>query len=728
MSIGLTEEHRALRDAVRGWATRHVPPAVVRDAVNAEREARPEFWKGLAEQGLLGLHLPEEFGGGGQGLLELAVVVEEFGRSMVPGPFVPTVLAAAVLHDAGHTAHLSGLADGSLTAAVALTPGTLTLSGASLSGESAPISGGQLADLFVLPAGDGDSLSWVVVARERVDVAELPSYDPTRRLARVTASGVNIDAADVLAVAEPQRVLDLAATVFAAEASGLADWCVATAADYAKVREQFGRPIGQFQGVKHRCARMLARAEQARAAAWDAARSVGVQGTDETSLVAAVAAALAPEAAFSTAKDCVQVLGGIGFTWEHDANLYLRRAHSARLLLGGTTSWQRRIAGLVRAGTRRELGVQLPPEAEQIRADVRAELEPAKALDGKARTDYLAEHGYSAPHLPEPWGKSADPVTQLVIAEELRAAELKPADLVIGGWVVPTLISHANSEQQQRWLPASLRGDIVWCQLFSEPGAGSDLAALSTRATKVDRGWVLNGQKVWTSMAKQAHFGICLARTDPSVPKHKGLSYFVIDMSSPGIDIRPLRELTGEALFNEVFLDNVFVPEENLIAEPGDGWKLARTTLANERVALSYESSIGTGGEALLRIAEGRDEELDAEQLATLGGLLADAQAGGVLALRSTLRSLSGAQPGPESSIGKLLGAEHGQQVWQVAMDWLGPDALSIADQGRSAVHQRFLAARCNTIAGGTTEVQLNIIGERLLGLPRDPEPGPSAR
>ncbi|WP_258008497.1 acyl-CoA dehydrogenase family protein, partial [Rhodococcus sp. ENV425] len=445
---------------------------------------------------------------------------------------------------------------------------------------------------------------------------------------------------------------------------------------------------------------------------------------DEASLAAAVAGATAPEAAFAVAKDCIQILGGIGYTWEHDAHLYLRRAQSLRILLGSTASWRRRVTDLTRRGARRVLGIDLPPEAEQIRTGVRDELAPAVDLGGGERTRYLAEKGYTAPHLPAPWGKGADAVTQLVIAEELRAANLTPHDMIIGNWVVPTLIAHGSPEQQRRFVPPSLRGEIVWCQLFSEPGAGSDLASLTTKATKVDGGWVLQGQKVWTSMARDAHWGICLARTDASVPKHKGLSYFLVDMrSSEGLDIRPLREITGEALFNEIFIDNVFVPDDCLVGEPGDGWKLARTTLANERVSLSHDSSLGSGGEALLELAAGLPGGLDDEQATTLGKVLCDAQTGGLMGLRTTLRSLAGAQPGAESSVAKLLGVEHIQQVWEVAMDWAGPRAL-LGGQHRRSATQMFLNSQCMSIAGGTTNVQLNIIGERLLGLPRDPEPG----
>ncbi|WP_339155088.1 acyl-CoA dehydrogenase [Actinomadura luteofluorescens] len=722
MTIGLTEEHRDLRDAVRAFTSRQVTPAAVRAAVDAGREKAPAFWDDLAAQGLLGLHLPEDAGGAGYGLVELAVVLEELGRAVTPGPFLPTVLASAVLHRAGHTEHLPSLAGGSAVGAVGLDAGSLTISrsggGITVTGTSGPVLGGPLADLFVLPAKDGDATAWIVLPRDAVRADELPSHDLTRRLARVGLENRAVPGRSVLDL-DPQAVPDLAAVLFAAEASGLADWATATAAEYAKVREQFGRPIGQFQGVKHRCARMLAHAEQARACAWDAARAHDDGGAREASLAAAVAGATSVQAAFQTAKDCVQTLGGIGFTWEHDASLYLRRAQTLRVLLGSTASWRRRVARLTLDGVRRELRVELPPEAERIRVEVRAELEPAKALDGRERLGYLADRGYTSPHLPEPWGKGADAVSQLVIAEEMRAAGLRAHDMIIGNWVVPTLIAHGSAAQHERFLPASLRGDIRWCQLFSEPGAGSDLAALGTRAEKVEGGWKITGQKVWTSMAREADWGILLARTDPSVPKHKGLSYFLLDMGSPGIDIRPLRELTGDTLFNEVFLDGVFIPDDLLVASPGDGWKLARTTLANERVSLSNDSSLGSGGEALLKLATDADDE----RLTTLGGILCDAQSSSLFGLRTTLRSLAGGQPGAESSIGKLIGVEHIQQVWETAVDWIGPEALT--GEGRGGMDDptwMFLNSRNMSIAGGTTDVQLNIIGERLLGLPRDPQ------
>ncbi|WP_016910235.1 acyl-CoA dehydrogenase family protein, partial [Streptomyces xiaopingdaonensis] len=312
------------------------------------------------------------------------------------------------------------------------------------------------------------------------------------------------------------------------------------------------------------------------------------------------------------------------------------------------------------------------------------------------------------------------------IAEELQAAGLRPVDLVIGAWVVPTLVAHGTDGQRDRFLPPTLRGEVTWCQLFSEPDAGSDLASLTTKAERVPGGWRLTGQKVWTSMAREADWGICLARTEPEAPKHSGISYFLLDMASPGLDVRPLREITGDSLFNEVFLDGVFVPDDCLVGKAGDGWRLARTTLANERVSLSSGSSLGAAEETLLRLA--RDErDSDPSRTETLGRLLAAAHSCALLRLRSTLRSLAGEQPGAESSIAKLIGVEHLQEAWETAVEWRGADALCGARQPRDATWW-FLNSRCMSIAGGTTDVQLNIVGERLLGLPRDPEPAAPIR
>jgi alkylation response protein AidB-like acyl-CoA dehydrogenase len=259
-------------------------------------------------------------------------------------------------------------------------------------------------------------------------------------------------------------------------------------------------------------------------------------------------------------------------------------------------------------------------------------------------------------------------------------------------------------------------GEIGWCQLFSEPGAGSDLASLRTRADRVEGGWVLNGQKVWTSLALDAHWGICLARTDPDAPKHDGITCFFVDLrNTPGIDIRPLREMTGDAWFNEVFLTDVFVPDDCVIGRVHDGWRAGRTTLANERVTMGGGASIGPGIDAALELA-GDDPLTTAE----LGGLLAEAHALAALRTRTTLRSLAGGGPGPESSVLKLLGVLHDQRVQEVGMFLHGAAAAVQEGDAAGWIHG-FLWNRSLTIAGGTSEIQRNVIAERLLGLPRDP-------
>ncbi|MCB1003774.1 MAG: acyl-CoA dehydrogenase family protein [Acidimicrobiales bacterium] len=368
------------------------------------------------------------------------------------------------------------------------------------------------------------------------------------------------------------------------------------------------------------------------------------------------------------------------------------------------------------------MAVELPEGHEDVRREVRRFVDETTAADKSEWTPRMAAAGYLVPYWPEPWGRAAGPLEQLVIDEEFAAAGLRRPHLQVGAWVLPTLIAHGTPEQQERWIPGTLRGEISWCQMFSEPGAGSDLASLATRAERAEGGWRLTGQKVWTTLAHQADFAICLARTSPDRPKHEGITCFIVDMSAPGLDIRPLRELTGHEMFNEVFLDGVFVPDDAVVGGVDDGWRAARTTLENERVSMGSGSSFGPGVENLLRLALTDGRAGDPLVLDRLGQLLAEGQSLAVLGLRTTLRALAGAEPGPESSVRKLLGVEHEQRVQEAGLALLGPDGAA-ADGEAALWIAGFLGNRCLTIAGGTSEVQRNVIAERLLGLPRDPEP-----
>jgi len=710
---------------VRGWAGRHVTREVVRHAAEADAEQLPSCWEKFAGQGLLGLHLPEPHGAG-YGLLELAVVLEELGRALLPGPFLPTVLASAVLSRGGVSELVGGLADGSRAGAVGLSPGLVAVpadGGLRVSGATAPVTGGLVADMLVLNAAGPDGEVWFAVEASDVERAAPPSLDLTRRAARISTAGLLVPASRVLTGV---NVRDVAAALTAAEAAGVAAWCLETATAHATLRVQFGRPIGQFQAVKHRCAEMLLAVEQARAAAWDAARALDGGSASAADpgwaggMAAGVAAVLGPDAAVRCAEDCIQLLGGTGFTWEHDAHLYLRRALALRGVAGGSGAWSDRVAELALRGVRREVDVELPAEAEPLHDELEVVAAELASLDPATRRVRMADEGWIVPHLPRPWGRGAGPLEQLVIQQEFRTAGVRTPDLVIGAWVVPTLVGYGSDAQRQRFLPPTLRGELTWCQLFSEPGAGSDLAALSTRAERVDGGWRLTGQKIWTSIAHEADWGICLARTGPAEPKHRGISYFLVDMRTPGLDVRPLRELTGRAMFNEVSLDGVLVPDDCLVGEPGDGWRLARTTLANERVALSSGWAMSPGVGDLVRLLRRRGLDADPVVRRELGGLVCAEQTFALLGLRTTLRALSGLEPGPTSSTRKLLGIRHAQRVAEYGWSLLGADGALL--EGEDAFWPGLvLGTRAMSIAGGTTEVQLNILAERLLGLPRDP-------
>jgi alkylation response protein AidB-like acyl-CoA dehydrogenase len=764
MAIGIGEDHEELRRAVRRWVEARCGPEVPRALLDADKETMAPCWESLAEQGWLALHVDEGRGGQGAGFTELAVVIEELARVPVPGPVTTTMLAAAAVAAApdepARRGLLAALADGTAPAAVVL-PSSGTLEGHRdaagdlvVSGTLRPVLGAPLARSVLAPvavdaatdtspwmpgegpgksgggsAGGQGGVVWCLVELDApgTSIEPLSSFDPTRRVGAVHVASHSVVPERQLPGVDGATVLDLALVVAAAECAGGARWCLEVGTEHARTRRQFGRPVGQFQAVKHKLADMLVAVEQITALAWDAAAAVDAHDVSQRRLSAALAGAFALDAYVECAKSCIQVLGGMGFTWEHDAHMHLRRAITLRQLLGGSDALRVGAARAALGGSRRTLGTELPEEAEAVREEIRPLVTRVVEAGKGHRRRAMVEFGLLTPHWPAPYGRDAGPIEQLVIDQEFAAVELSRPNLGVGAWALPTIIAHGTPEQQERFVTPTLLGELVWCQLFSEPGAGSDLAALSTRATRVEGGWVLDGQKVWTSVAQRADFGICLARTDPEAPKHAGITYFLVDMHAAGIEVRPLREITGDALFNEVFLTEVFVPDDCVVGPVHGGWRLARTTLANERVSMSSGMTFGWGIEAILGWLSGRPQRAeDQVVLDRLGALLAEAQSVALLGERTTLRSVSGVEPGPEASVRKLLGAEHEQRVQELGLGLLGPEGATT--EGDAALWSRgFLSTRCLTIAGGTSEVQRNVIAERLLGLPRDPEPvGPA--
>ncbi|MBI5338784.1 alkylation response protein AidB-like acyl-CoA dehydrogenase [Mycobacterium sp. BK558] len=703
MSATITDEQAEARDLVRSWAAGSGSVDAVRDVEHGTADAWRGPYAALADLGMFGVALAEEHGGADGTVADLCAMLEEAAAALVPGPVATTALATLVLGEA-QTEWLGALASGQRTAGAALIA-DLTVADGAVSGTVPAVLGATADGLLLLPAGDG----WVVVdaAAPGVTVEPRKATDFSRPLARVV-----LDRAAAVPVAmSAERVTDLAVTLAAAEAAGVARWLLRTATEYAKVREQFGKPIGSFQAIKHMCAEMLLRSEQASVAAADAARAAGDTDDAQLSIAAALAASVGIEAAKANAKDCIQVLGGIGITWEHDAHLYLRRAYGLAQFLGGRSHWLRRVAALTQQGVRRDLHIDLASVAD-LRPEIASAVADVAAAPADRRQAVMAETGLLAPHWPRPHGRGAGPAEQLLIDQELAAAGVTRPDLVIGWWAVPTILEHGSAEQIEQFVPATLRGDLMWCQLFSEPGAGSDLAALRTKAVRAEGGWKLTGQKVWTSAAQKAHWGVCLARTDPDAPKHKGITYFLVDMKSPGIVIRPLREITGDELFNEVFFDDVFVPDEMVVGGVDDGWKLARTTLANERVAMAQGTALGNPMEELLRVVS--ESDVDDAQRDRLGELIVTAQVGSLLDQRIAQLAVGGRDPGPQASARKLIGVRYRQALAEFRME-LSEGAGAVENQ---QVHD-FLNTRCLTIAGGTEQILLTMAGERLLGLPR---------
>jgi 3-oxochol-4-en-24-oyl-CoA dehydrogenase len=713
MSIAITDDHRALADTATDFLTKREARADARALLEAAEEALPAWWGEVAELGWLGLHLPEEHGGSGYTLEELVVVVEQFGRVVAPGPFVPTVLTSAVLAAVGGDVaaeQLPGLADGSVLGAVAL-GGEVTVADGTASGDAGNVLGGGFAQLLLVATGEDVA---VVQVGNGVSVEVPANMDPTRRTARVTLDG----AAAVVLPGARRQLVDLARVILSAEAAGMARACTEMAAEYAKERIQFGRPIAMFQAVKHHCANMAVATELATSAVWDAARAAATGG-DQLSFAAAVAATLSVPAADLCANLNTQVHGGIAITWEHDAHLYMRRATVLRQFIDPAAA-AAEVTDLTRAGVVREKAVELPPEAEAIRAGVREFVARVKDLPADEQLSELLDSGYAQPHWPTPFGRAAGAVEQLVIEEEFKVAGVKKPSYGITGWNILTLIQYATEDQIARWVRPAMEQQVVWCQLFSEPDAGSDAAGVTTKASRVDGGWLVNGQKVWTSGAHVSGFGFATVRTNPDVPKHDGITMMVIDMHAPGVEIRPLKMTSGDSEFNEVFFNDVFVPDDDVVGAVDGGWTVARATLGNESVSIgSGDGAMTLPAAVLIAASDARPGRLVGGE-ARLGRYAANVHASGLLNVRSANRAVAGGGPGPEGAMSKLILSENLHEAAATYTEVLGPEMAFM--EGEAVIANGLvLMHRGLSIAGGTSEIKRNQIGERILGLPRDP-------
>ena len=356
----------------------------------------------------------------------------------------------------------------------------------------------------------------------------------------------------------------------------------------------------------------------------------------------------------------------------------------------------------------------------------------------------FGESGFATPTWPAEYGagSSLSPGQARAVSEVLNTYKApRPSNIIGIGMGGPTVIVWGSEDVKQRFLRGIATNEEIWCQLFSEPGAGSDVAGLATRAERDGDEWVINGQKVWTSLAHLARYGMLLARTDPDQPKHRGLSYFVIDMHGPGVDVRPLRQITGDAEFNEVFFENARVPDAWRLGPVGDGWRVAITTLMNERVSLSGPGSVSgdtIGGSPIQRIIDRHRPVEDPRLRQRLAAAWIDHRIIGLNNQRAADRRRKGAEAGPEGSITKLQSAEFNQRVQKLAIDLEGLSGVAWEGKGLTGettlswsptaqddhrtVARGFLRAQANTIEGGTSAIMRNILGERVLGLPKEPD------
>lgn len=746
MPLAVTTEQDDLAEAVSRFAAHHAAVDTTREAfVSIAAGELPTWWKELVDNGFHAIHLPESVGGQGGTLADTACVVEAAAAALLPGPLLPTITAGAVANlpnGSGGSGEvlLRELAAGA--PAVVVLPEHHAIRATAeghawrLSGSTQSVSGACAARVILI-AAHTDSHGDVWFALDSDDRDELSSLSVEQQHGTDLCTDIGtlhladhvVGSDSVLTGIDTERARALVVALAACAAAGTVRRCAEAATDYIRTREQFGKPVGTFQALQHKAAALLVNSELAAAAAWDAIRA-SQDTLEQHRLAAATAALVAVAPSTDLVLDALLMFGAIGYTWEHDTHLFWRRATSLAASIGPMTRW-RREAGEISRTTKRSTTIALDPDVEpDFRELVASTLDRAMAVDNEipseddrdpglargSRREVLAGAGLVGPTLPAPWGLGASAVQQVIIADEFaRRPGLVRPSLGIAEWIIPTILGSGTDAQRDRFADPTLRGELRWCQLFSEPGAGSDLASLRTRAARVDGGWLVNGHKIWTSLANRAQFGALLARTDPDSPKHRGISYFLIDMSSPGVEVRPIKQASGQSEFNEVFLTDVFVPDDMLVGNPGEGWDLAVSTMAVERTAIGNYVEIDRTA-ALRHVVDTGGEDRDTA-LQALGDVEAHATAIKAMVLRETLRLVEGRGAGPTSSIAKYAMVLLLRRASTATLALSG--RVAMLEHSDPAVVEPYFHIPAELIGGGTPEIQLTVIASMILGLPR---------
>lgn len=728
-----------------------VTPEGLRALLDRPGSFDADLWREVQEQGWIQAPLEEDLGGFGLGWKLAADLVRLCGRQTASVPLVPAWVGAIALATRGPEGVASEIASGERVCALALEriadgDNLPVLEGGKLSGEIQHAAFGAVANVLLLAvrSGGAAALAYVDLSASGVTRQAVPIVDNARAAARMKFDGAEaVLAGDEVALLKARL---LAATLTAFEQIGGAERCLELACDYARERKAFGQQIGAFQAVKHKLADFYTAIEMARGCASAALEDVG-SGSDRLRMTAAAARLAATDAYEFAAVETIQVFGAIGVTWEAPAHHYYTRSRALAVELGARADWRDSLVSALTAqnGDPSITGAA-GDEPDSYRAKARAwlaqnapayEIKPGMTVDerlalGRKWQALKAANGYSSITLGKQYGGGGgSDLDRIAFAEEELAYDLPTVFYGVSlNMSVPTFAIFGSEEAKAELLPKAITGEEIWCQLFSEPGAGSDLAGLRLSAKRDGDGWRLNGQKVWTSWAQFSDWGYIATRTDPSVPKHKGLTCFYVDMKAPGVEVRPIRRLGGDQEINEVFFDNVYVPDSQRLGDVNGGFKVMLATLMIERYALNDPFAGGPKLWQFIRLAQecrigGRPAIEDGEVRQVVANCFAEWLGQEAIHTRAMAIMASGAEPGPEGSIRKLLAAKSRQRLATVAMDLKGAVALVLDESAneRGDFTHSWLDAPQLRIAGGTDDILRNTIAEKILGLPQDYRP-----
>jgi alkylation response protein AidB-like acyl-CoA dehydrogenase len=753
-----TDDERMVRDAASSYCARDPELRRMRALRGMTPSHDPQAWKELAAMGWLGSRLPESVGGMALTHAQSALLLEQFGRSLAPEPLTAVaVLAAGALLGGDNAAlkerwlprltagqWLPALAWQERAGAQAVQPlatrATPRDGGWVLDGGKCVVAAGESANAFIVSAQGAGGLGLYLVQRDA------PGLSVTTRtrvdggtwselaLRDVAVGQGDLVASPAVAAATLERVLDEARFALSAELLGLMARALEVSVDYIKVREQFGKKIGSFQALQHRAVDLFVLVELSRGVLRQSAQRLDEAGIDPVAraLAASQAKARCSDAALKVAKGCIQLHGGIGYTDECNIGLFLKRAMVLSAWLGDAGTQRRRYGEL--AG---DLGQEGEAETtDPLRREVRAFLAanfppqwrfPPHRLSLKESEPWqlkLAEKGWAAPGWPvEYGGMGLPPFEQLKMAEEFDrhgVVVMTNMGVVMLGEL---LIRYGTEEQKRDYLPRILAGDLRWCQGYSEPGAGSDLAGVQTRAVPEGDVFIVNGQKIWTSFAHEAHMIFMLVRTDPQAKKQDGISFLLADMKSPGITVRRIKNLTGSSEFCEVFFDNVRVPRANLVGGLNKGWTMAKSLLGNERIMIGHPRLAKVPLQALHGLMKSHGLLEQPVLRARFDELRLDVEDLGASYVRMADVLRRGQELGAEVSMLKIWISEAMQRVTDMLLE-VGAEtatldeSMTFADGTQVHVANQYFASRPASIYGGSNEIQRNVLAKAMLELP----------